>query len=120
MPFCVASSSQPERIRISLGVTGLLSRFEPNIFSATMVEDGKPAPDLFLYAAERMGIQRGACLVVEDSLAGISAAKSAGMRVFGFTGASHAVLPDYVTAMRGLEPDLIFDNMGALPDLIAA
>jgi HAD superfamily hydrolase (TIGR01509 family) len=120
VPYCVASSSQPERIRLSLEVTGLLSRFEPDIFSATMVADGKPAPDLFLYAADKMSTAPGRCLVVEDSPAGIAAAKSAGMRVYGFTGASHAIHPDYLATMRGLEPDLIFDNMSVLPDLIAA
>ena len=117
---CVASSSQPERIRLSLTVTGLIDDLGDHIFSSSMVRHGKPAPDLFLYAAEAMETAPEACLVIEDSLAGISAAKSAGMRVFGFVGASHAARPSHLSAMRGLEPDLIFDDMKALPGLIAA
>lgn len=120
VPFCVASSSQPERIRLSLEVTGLLSRFEPDIFSATMVSDGKPAPDLFLYAASTMGADPSRCLVIEDSPAGIMAARAAGMHVFAFTGASHASDPFHLASIHGLEPDLIFDNMSALPALIGA
>jgi HAD superfamily hydrolase (TIGR01509 family) len=88
-PVCVASSSVPERIRLSLRVTDLLKRLEPNIFSATMVRHGKPAPDLFLLAAERMGVPPAACIVVEDSVAGIRAGRTAGMTVFGFVGGSH-------------------------------
>ena len=85
VPFCVASSSQLERIRLSLELTGLLDWFEPNIFSATMVENGKPAPDLFLHAAAKMGADPSRCLVIEDSPAGITAARAAGMRVFGLS-----------------------------------
>ena len=71
-PYCVASSSQPERIALSLAVTGLWPRFEGRAFSATMVARGKPAPDLFLFAAETLGYAPAACLVVEDSPAGIT------------------------------------------------
>ena len=117
---CVASSSQVERVRLSLTVTGLIDDLEGHIFSSSMVQHGKPAPDLFLYAAESMHARPGDCLVIEDSLAGISAAKAAGMRVFGFTGGSHASRPSHLAAMRALEPDLIFDDMKALPGLIAA
>jgi len=114
-PRCVASSSQLERIRLSLGVTGLLDRLEPDIFSATMVKRGKPAPDLFLYAAERMGAEPRHCIVVEDSPAGIMAAKAAGMTVFAFTGGAHANLQSYLAELRRLSPDVTFDVM---PDLI--
>lgn len=76
IPCCVASSSQMERIRLSLSVTGLLDRL-PDIFSATMVKRGKPAPDLFLHAARQMHVEPEACLVIEDSPAGIAAAKAA-------------------------------------------
>lgn len=116
---CVASSSQPERVRLSLSVTGLLDELGGHIFSASMVDRGKPAPDLFLYAAEEMRTPPPACLVIEDSVAGISAAKAAGMRVFGFVGASHATRPNHLAAMRDLEPDVIFDDMETLPGLIA-
>ncbi|WP_421590229.1 HAD family hydrolase [Shinella sp. M27] len=108
---CVASSSQPERIRLSLSVTGLIDKFEPNIFSASMVLRGKPAPDLFLHASAAMGVEPGFCLVVEDSPAGIEAAKSAGMRVVAFTGGSHARTPRHRETLLDLKPDALFDDM---------
>lgn len=114
-PRCVASSSQPERIRLSLRLTGLLERFEPHIFSASMVEHGKPAPDLFLHAARAMGAEPTDCIVIEDSPAGIEAAQRAGMTVFAFTGGSHAGAPGYRERIAALSPDAVFD---AMPDLI--
>jgi HAD superfamily hydrolase (TIGR01509 family) len=120
LPRCIASSSQPERIRFSLGVTGLLPFFEPHIYSAAMVRRGKPAPDLFLHAAREMGVEPEECLVVEDSPAGIMAAKEADMRVFGFTGGSHAHAGGLARNLAPLEPDAIFDDMRRLPSLIAA
>ena len=120
VPFCVASSSQPERIRLSLELTGLIDYFAPNIFSATMVENGKPAPDLFLHAAKTMGAVPARCLVIEDSPAGIAAAKAADMGVFGFLGGSHAEPAGLRAALEALEPDLIFDDMQTLPDLIGS
>ncbi|WP_026618080.1 HAD family hydrolase [Ensifer aridi] len=111
---CVASSSQPERIRLSLTVTGLLDLFEPNIFSASMVARGKPAPDLFLHASAEMGYEPSDCIVVEDSPAGIEAAKAAGMRVFAFAGASHARNERHRRALASLNPDALFDDMGEL------
>lgn len=119
MARCVASSSKPERIALSLDVTGLLPLLEPHIFSATMVKLGKPAPDLFLHAARQMDVAPESCLVIEDSSAGIEAAKRAGMRVFAFTGATHARNPAHLARIAALEPDLIFDNMAALPALLA-
>ena len=86
---CVASSSQPERLRHTLGLTGLWPHFDPHVFSATMVANGKPAPDLFLYAADRMRTPPRGCVVVEDSQAGVAAGVAAGMRVLGFVGGSH-------------------------------
>lgn len=77
---CVASSSRPEGLRLTLGLTGLLPRFEGRVFSASEVEHGKPAPDLFLHAAARMGFAADDCVVVEDSPAGVEAAARAGMR----------------------------------------
>jgi HAD superfamily hydrolase (TIGR01509 family) len=88
-PVCVASSSTPERIRKSLGLTSLLERFAPNIFSAVMVARGKPAPDLFLHAAREMRADPSRCIVIEDSVPGIRAAVSASMAVIGFCGGSH-------------------------------
>ena len=118
IPYCVASSSLPERIRISLEVTGLLPRFGSHIFSATMVRQGKPAPDLFLHAAQQMGVPATACLVVEDSAPGIAAALNAGMRVFAFTGGGHATQPGFGERLASLGPDCLFDDMRKLPDFI--
>jgi len=118
--FCVASSSQPERIRLSLSLTGLIDHFEPNIFSATMVQNGKPAPDLFLFAADKMGSKPQDCIVIEDSPAGIVAARSAGMQVFAFVGASHAGKADLRNVVESLNPTLIFDDMSQLPALLSA
>ena len=87
--ICVASSSSPERLRHTLGIAGLYERFHPHIFSATMVARGKPAPDLFLLAAERMSALPSRCVVIEDSAPGVEAAVAAGMTAIGFTGGSH-------------------------------
>ena len=90
-PRCVASSSDLARIELSLAVTGLSGYFEPDrIFSAQMVKRGKPAPDLFELAASRLDVAPSACLVVEDSPAGVTAASAAGMHVVGFVAAGHA------------------------------
>ena len=118
VPFCVASSSQLERIRLSLSVTGLLDRFEPNVFSASMVERGKPAPDLFLHASAAMGAPPAACAVIEDSPAGVMAAKAAGMRVFAFAGGSHARNAPHRQALLRLQPDVLFDDMRELLHLV--
>jgi HAD superfamily hydrolase (TIGR01509 family) len=88
-PRCVASSSTFERIRLSLDVTGLARLFGDNIFSATQVTHGKPAPDLYLFAAEAMAANPNTCVVVEDSPLGVTAGVAAGMTVIGFTGAEH-------------------------------
>jgi HAD superfamily hydrolase (TIGR01509 family) len=88
-PHCVASSSTFERIRLSLDVTGLAPLFGDNIFSATQVAHGKPAPDLYLFAAKAMVAAPSACVVVEDSPLGVTAGVAAGMTVIGFTGAEH-------------------------------
>jgi len=89
LPVCVASSSDPVRLRHSLTLTGLLPLFGDHVFSSAQVARGKPFPDLFLFAAERMGVAPAACLVIEDSVPGVTAARSAGMRVAGFTGGGH-------------------------------
>jgi HAD superfamily hydrolase (TIGR01509 family) len=87
---CVASSSQPERIALSLEVTGLAPLFQGRVFSAAEVRHGKPAPDLFLHAVARLGVAPQQAIVIEDSPAGVIAAHRAGMGVIGFAGASHA------------------------------
>lgn len=119
IPFCVASSGTLDRIRYALDVTGLLSLLEPHLFSAAMVAHGKPAPDLFLHAAAAMHVEPAHCLVVEDSPAGIEAARAAGMAVFAFTGGSHAGNPALKVRLASMQPDSIFADMLQLPDLIA-
>jgi len=90
VPVCVASSGSPDKIAHSLSLTGLERIFDGNLFSAAMVARGKPAPDLFLHAAKEMKVDPGSCLVVEDSVPGVEAARAAGMAVLGFVGGGHA------------------------------
>jgi HAD superfamily hydrolase (TIGR01509 family) len=120
LKHCVASSSHPERIRRSLELVGLLDRLAPNLFSATMVERGKPAPDLFLLAATTMAADPIRCLVVEDSEVGVRAGKAAGMTTFGFTGASHVRPRTHGPRLQAAGADAIFAQMTALAGLIAA
>ncbi len=83
---CVASSGSHERMRLTLSTTGLRPLFEGRIFSADEVARGKPAPDLFLFAARQRGHEPASCVVVEDSPSGVTAARAAGMRVIGYAG----------------------------------
>jgi HAD superfamily hydrolase (TIGR01509 family) len=108
---CVASSGAPEKIRFTLGHTGLLELFEGRIFSAHEVEHGKPAPDLFLHAAASMRVEPARCAVVEDTLVGIEAAVAAGMAAFGLCGHFDA---ETITA-AGARP---FQAMAELPGLL--
>jgi HAD superfamily hydrolase (TIGR01509 family) len=109
---CVASSGTHEKMRRTLAATGLYERFEGRIFSATEVRHGKPAPDLFLYAAERMAIEPDACAVVEDSPFGVQAAHAAGMTVFAYAGG-------VMSGERLQEADVVFDDMRELPGLLS-
>jgi HAD superfamily hydrolase (TIGR01509 family) len=110
-PMCVASSGPHPKMRHSLGLVGLYERFEGRIFSAFDVENGKPAPDLFLHAAASMGFAPADCVVVEDSPVGVEAARAAGMRVLGYAGRTDPAL---------LAPfaDEVFADMAELPGLI--
>jgi HAD superfamily hydrolase (TIGR01509 family) len=117
-PVCVASSGPPEKISTSLNHVGLYDRFAPHIFSAVQVSNGKPAPDLFLFAAEQMRTSPARCLVIEDSVAGITGALAAGMTVFGYHGGSHC-RPDTADTLRAAGAAVTFDDMRQLPDLIA-
>jgi len=110
LPRCVASSSAPERLQHSLGLVGLYDRLAPHIFSATMVKNGKPAPDLFLHAARKMGHAPETCVVIEDSIAGVTAGKAAGMTVIGFTGGSH-VLPGLGARLTETGADAVVSEM---------
>jgi HAD superfamily hydrolase (TIGR01509 family) len=89
VPFCVATSSSPRRAAMSLALTGLAGRVGDRLFTASQVQHGKPAPDLFLFAAARMGADPARTLVIEDSLTGLRAGLAAGMTVWHFTGGSH-------------------------------
>ncbi|MER6975544.1 HAD family hydrolase [Streptomyces carpinensis] len=112
LPTCVASSGSHEKMRHTLGRTGLYERFEGRIHSSTEVARGKPAPDLFLYAAERMGVAPAACVVVEDSRPGVHAARAAGMRALGYAGG--------LTPAEHLEGPgtVVFHDMRKLPALL--
>jgi haloacid dehalogenase superfamily, subfamily IA, variant 3 with third motif having DD or ED len=103
---CVASSGSYERLNLTLGLTGLGDLFEGRIYSADDVPRGKPAPDLFLLAAERMRYDPGACLVIEDSPSGVQAASAAGMRVIGYAG----LIPERALS----EADEVIDDMAHL------
>jgi len=113
LPTCVASSGTHERMRYTLGLTGLYRRFAGRIFGAGDVVRGKPAPDLFLHAADRMGVEPQNCAVVEDSRYGVEAARAAGMRAFGYAGG--------MTPASRLEGPgtVVFDDMRELPELLA-
>lgn len=112
LPTCVASSGRPETLRFTLGLTGLHDRFEGRIFSAVEVAEGKPAPDLFLHAADRMGADPSACAVIEDSRAGIEAALAAGMAVYAY---GSGVTPAERLEAPGV---VLFDDMRDLPALL--
>lgn len=114
----VASSSNPDRLRLSLGLTGLWDAFAPHVYSATMVSKGKPAPDLFLLAAARLQADPADCVVIEDSPAGIRAARAAGMRVVGFLGGGHARPARLAQRLAELQPDALVEHAADLPDTL--
>lgn len=99
VPVCVASSSAPGKLRLGLACTGLEALLAPNLVSAAFVGRGKPAPDVFIYAAGWMRTPVDRCLVIEDSLPGVEAAREAGMRVVGFVGGAHCP-PGHATRLR--------------------
>jgi HAD superfamily hydrolase (TIGR01509 family) len=111
IPTCVASSSAPARLALSLQVTDLASLCGPHVFDATMVRRGKPAPDLFLYCASRMGAAPARTLVVEDSITGIAAALAAGMTAWAFVGGSHYAAGRDTTPLRRAGAARIFASM---------
>ena len=114
LPTCVASSGDHEKMRVTLGITGLRPRFEGRIYSAVDVGRGKPAPDLFLYAAQQMGTPPEECVVVEDSHYGVQAARAAGMRSLGYIGGLST--PEMLAGPG----TVLFDDMRDLPDLLAS
>ncbi|WP_049823686.1 HAD family hydrolase [Bradyrhizobium sp. WSM2254] len=113
VPVCVASNGPMPKLTHALGLTKLLGHFEGRIFSAYEVGSWKPDPGLFLHAAQTLGAHPSRCVVVEDSLSGIHAAKAAGMRVLGFTGGD----PEIERELAAVCGDL-FDRMSHLPALL--
>lgn len=113
IPYCVASSGRIEKMHATLGSAGLLPVLKDVLFSATMVKNGKPAPDLFLHAASAMGHAPETCVVIEDSRPGVEAGVAAGMRVLGYAG-------DPMTDRAALEAAgaTVFESMVQLPDLL--
>lgn len=114
LPTCVASNSSHARLKKTLGITGLLPRFAGRIFSSEDVREGKPAPDLFLHTAQTLGVSPEKCLVVEDSIFGVQAARAAGMRVLGYSGG--LTPPEWLEGPQ----TTVFRNMEELPALITA
>jgi len=114
VPYCVASSGSHDKMKLTLGKTGLIDFFDGNIFSTSEVKRGKPHPDIYLHAATTMGgYQPQRCLVIEDSPIGVTGAVAAGMQVFGFA----ELMPAHKLKSSGAH--LVFENMHDLPDLIS-
>jgi len=116
VPFCCATSSSPPRVAQTLATAGLAGFFGPRVHTASQVARGKPAPDLFLFAAAQMGIDPAACLVIEDSRPGVAAAQAAGMAVLVYTGGSHLGGVGFDTD----PPVASFDNWAAFDALCPA
>ncbi len=115
----VASNSALRRLRQSLNQARLTAVFGDRVFSADCVATPKPAPDLYLHTARTLGVDPAHCLVVEDSVIGVTAARLAGMTVIGFTGASH-VAPDQGNRLRRVGASVVIDHMDLLPGLVAS
>ncbi len=113
LDYCVASSGDVEKMTLTLGITELLSHFEGRLYSATMVQRGKPHPDLFLHAATQQGHEPASCVVIEDSVHGVTGAVAAGMRVLAYAGDPHADV-DGLKAAGGE----LFTDMREAPTLI--
>jgi HAD superfamily hydrolase (TIGR01509 family) len=111
VPFCVASSSDRERLSFSLEITGLAGRFGNRVYSADQVRHGKPAPDLFLHAAAAMNAEPSRTVVIEDSVSGVRAGKAAGMTVWGFLGGSHYAERNGRSALADAGADRLFCDM---------
>lgn len=112
MPFCVASSGDHAKMRTTLGITKLLPRFEGTLFSVTDVARGKPAPDVFLFAAKQCGINPSDCAVIEDTPTGVTAGIAAGMTVYGYSALTPAA------RLLGAGAHRVFNDMAKLPSLI--
>ncbi len=113
IPNCIASNGPHGKMRKTLGLTSLLSRFEGRLFSSADVPSGKPFPDLYLFVAAHFNVSPSACLVIEDSPSGISAALAAGMTVYGFAGTTSA------QGLLAAGAHRVFRQMSELPALVA-
>lgn len=112
-PICVASQARQEKMELTLGLTGLRVYFgDEALFSSTLVERGKPFPDLFLHAAGALGFEPADCVVVEDAVPGVRAARAAGMRVFGYA-------PEGTDDRLAAVGARVFGSMDELPELLA-
>ena len=112
VPYCLATSSSPQRLAVSMAESGLQKFFEGRSFTASEVKHGKPAPDLMLHAAKKMGVTPDFCLVIEDSEMGLRAAAAAQMEVWRFVGGAH--LKDGYELPVDVAPQRVLDSMSAL------
>jgi HAD superfamily hydrolase (TIGR01509 family) len=117
VPRCIASSSSPERLALSLEVLNMTPLFEGRVFSASNVERGKPHPDIFLHAAEQLGIAPGDCIVIEDSVGGGTAGRAAGATVIGLTAASH-IQPGHDARLKQAGADHVVASFAELDRVI--
>lgn len=119
LPAAVVSNSHMARVQASVRRAGLDTIFGPRVFSAEQVERPKPYPDVYLYAARQLGVEPQRCVVVEDSIAGLNAARAAGMKTIAFVGASH-IPAGYADVLREMGITRIIDRMELLPELVEA
>ena len=119
LQVCVASSSTPPKLEAALKLVGLWDEFAPHVFSTAQVAHGKPAPDVFLFAARQMRAAILDCVVVEDSVPGVRAARAARMRAVGYVGASHSG-PDQRQRLLDEGASDVIDDLRRLPELLLA
>jgi HAD superfamily hydrolase (TIGR01509 family) len=119
LPACVASSTRLPALIDNLATCGLAHLFDGRIYSASQVKRAKPAPDVFMYAASQMGADPADCLVIEDSVAGVTAARRAGMTVVGFVGAAHVTV-GLAERLKAAGAAAIFGAHTDLPRIVAA
>jgi HAD superfamily hydrolase (TIGR01509 family) len=121
LAFCISSSSSVERLEKTMQVTGLGPWFEGRVYSADFVKNGKPAPDLFLYAADGMGYAPHEAIVIEDSVAGVTAACAAGMKCIGFVGGGHYADAPQAASKRLYDAgaDVVIQDMAVLAQAVS-
>jgi HAD superfamily hydrolase (TIGR01509 family) len=117
VPQCIASSSSPERLALSLEVLNMTPLFEGRVFSASNVARGKPHPDIFLHASEQLGIAPGDCIVIEDSVGGVTAGRAAGATVIGLTAASH-IQPGHDARLKQAGADHVVASFAELDRIV--